>query len=140
MFIDPDNPKNQARIEGSNLADYHMRFPGVDQGRECTLEFTLMVEYEAKGFYNPDPKCDFDVQITGEVVNEDQIVRSGTCSMALHQAFPAADFFIPPPPGGLHKIQGSLLPVTIRNDGVTTITIELKNVVVPTSSGCFFGG
>lgn len=139
MFMDADNPKDRAIMQGSNIADYHVQMPANDQGRPCTLEFTLMVQYEVRGFYNPDPQCDFDVRITGEVVNEDEIVRSGTCSMALHNTFPANVLFIPPPPG-LHKIPGSLPVVPIRNDGDTKITLELKNVVVPTSSGCFFGG
>jgi hypothetical protein len=40
----------------------------------------------------------------------------------------------------MHKIPGSLPVVPIRKDDDFKITIELKNVVVPESSGCFFGG
>jgi hypothetical protein len=139
MLIDSDSTRNQAIMQGSNVADYHVRMPAMDQGKACTLEFTLMVQYDVRGLYNPNPQCDFDVQITGKVINEDEIVRSGTCSIALHNTFPAEVLFIPPPPGP-HKIPGSLPVVPIRNDSETKITIELKNVVVPTSSGCFFGG
>lgn len=110
----------------------------------CAIEFTYLVEYEVKGFYNPDPKCDFDVKVTAKIM-PGEIERSGTCSAPLHDKFPAEALFIPPPPGppknkGLHKIPGSLPLVPIRADDETTITIELKNVVVPASSGCFFGG
>ncbi len=136
--IDPDNTKDQARIEGSTLADYNVRLGGMDRGKMCFIEFTYLVEYEVKGFYNPDPKCDFDVQVTAKVM-PDEIERSGTCSAPLHDSYPAEVLFIPPPPG-LHKIPGSLPVVPIRDDGEVKITIELKNVVVPASSGCFFGG
>ncbi|MDF1499780.1 MAG: hypothetical protein P1P76_04850 [Anaerolineales bacterium] len=44
-----------------------------------------------------------------------------------------------PPLTGLHKVPGSLPVVPIRSDEDTKITIELKNVVVPTASGCYFG-
>lgn len=144
MDIDVDNPKDQSRIQGSTLADYHVRLGGMDQGKMCAIEFTYLVEYEVKGFYNPDPKCDFDVKVTAKIM-PGEIERSGTCSAPLHDKFPAEALFIPPPPGppknkGLHKIPGSLPVVPIRADDETTITIELKNVVVPASSGCFFGG
>ncbi len=91
-----------------------------------------------KGNYNPDPKCDFDLQVTGKY-KPGEIERSGTCSVPFQKMYPAAALFIPPPPG-LHKIPGSLPVVPIRDDGETKITLELKNVVVPASSGCFFGG
>ena len=136
--IDPDNTKDQARIEGSTLADYYVRLGGMDRGKMCFIEFTYLVEYEVKGNYNPDPKCDFDIQVTAKVI-PDEIVRSGDCSAPLHDSYPAEVLFIPPPPG-LHKIPGSLPVVPIRDDGEVKITLELKNVVVPASSGCFFGG
>ncbi|MFA9405560.1 MAG: hypothetical protein ACERKX_07050 [Anaerolineales bacterium] len=40
----------------------------------------------------------------------------------------------------MHKIPGSLPVVPIRDDDGVKVTIELKNVVVPESYGCFFGG
>jgi hypothetical protein len=135
MFIPTDNPKAQATMHGSNIADYFMRIPGKDKGKDCTLEFTYMVKYDVKGIYNPDPKCDFEVQITAEVVQGEDIIISGTCPNPTHEAFPAEGFIIPPPPG-LHKIPGSLGPVAIRDDNDTKITLEMKNVVVPRSTGC----
>ncbi len=136
--VDPAETKEKTEMEGSSIADYHVRLGGMDRGKMCFIEITYLVEYEVKGFYNPDPKCDFDVQVTTKIM-PDEIVRSGTCSIPLHESYPAEVLFIPPPPG-LHKIPGSLLVVPIRDDGEVKITIELKNVVVPASSGCFFGG
>ena len=136
--VDSANTKEKTEIEGSTLADYYVRWGGMDQGTMCFIEFTYLVDYEVKGFYNPEPKCDFDIQVTAKVM-PDEIVRSGDCSAPLHDSYPAEVLFIPPPPG-LHKIPGSLTVVPIRDDGEVKITIELKNVVVPASSGCFFGG
>ena len=136
--VDSANTKEKTEIEGSTLADYYVRLGGMDQGTMCFIEFTYLVDYEVKGFYNPEPKCDFDIQVTAKVM-PDEIVRSGDCSAPLHDSYPAEVLFIPPPPG-LHKIPGSLTVVPIRDDGEVKITIELKNVVVPASSGCFFGG
>lgn len=138
IVIDPDNTKNQARIEGSTMADYYARLGALDGGKMCFIEFTYLVEYEVKGFYNPGPKCDIDVQVTAKYKG-DEIVKSGTCSVPLQETYPPEALFIPPPPG-LHKVPGSLPVVPIRDDGEVKITIELKNVVVPASSGCFFGG
>ncbi len=136
--IDPAHTKQQASLHGLNVADYVVRISGMDQGKECALEFTMLVDYEVRGFYNPGPACDFEVSVLATVRRE-SIVKSGTCSIALQDVYPVEAVFIPPPPGP-HKIPGSLPVVTIRDDEGTKITLELKNVVVPESSGCYFGG
>lgn len=139
IWIDSDNTKNQARIDGSTLADYYVRLGAGSGGViQCYIEFTYLVEYEVKGFYNPDPKCDFDIRVTAKLM-PDEIVRSGNCPASIQESYPAEVLFIPPPPG-LYKIPVSLPVVPIRKDDETKITIELKNVVVPASSGCSFGG
>lgn len=143
IFIDPDNPKKQAVMAGSNMADFFLQVGGMDQGVMCFNEFAYLVEYEVIGVYNPGPKCDFDVKITGKVM-DGEVKRSGNCSFPIHETYPAQLVFAPPPLGplqnGMHKIPGSLPVVTILDNGETKITIELINVVVPTSSGCYFGG
>jgi hypothetical protein len=136
--IDPANTKQQAALQGKNVADFVAQVTGNDQGSECTLDFTMMVDYEVRGFYNPGPACDFDISVLA-TLRSDTVVKSGNCSIALQNLYPVEGVFIPPPPGP-HKIPGSLPVKTIRDDDGTKITIELKNVVVPESSGCYFGG
>lgn len=136
IFIDPDAPKEQAIMAGSVQGEYHVKVAGMDAGKLCFIEFTIPIEYDVNGLFNPNPACDFDVNLTAKV-KEEGIQRSGDCSVPVQNSFPAELIFIPPPPGP-HKIAGSLLPVPIRKDAQTDITIELKDVVVPFSTGCQF--
>jgi hypothetical protein len=146
ILIDEENTKNKDPhpIQGSTLADYYGRIGAMDRGKLCFIEFTYPVEYKVTGFYNPDPICDFDVKITASY-KKDDIVKSGTCPIPLHETYPPEVLFVFPPLGppeqnGMYKIPGSLPVVTMRDSDGVKITIELKNVVVPASSGCFFGG
>ena len=141
IIVDPDNTKDKTPIQGTNLADYYMRMSALDQGVMCYIDFTYLVEYTVKGYYNPAPKCDFDLKVTANIM-EGEVVRSGTCSIPIQEMFTEEALFawhIPPPPGS-YNIPGSLPVVFMRKDDETKISIELRNVVVPASSGCFFGG
>ena len=135
--FDPGNKKGITPIKGKNLADYYLRVAGGVGGPECYTEYTYIVEYIVEGFYNPVPKCDFDLEVIAKVL-DDEVVRSGNCPGDPHEVYPAKLVFIPPPPRS-YNIPGSLPVVPMREDGETKITVELRNVVVPKSSGCLFG-
>jgi hypothetical protein len=136
IAIDPANTKQEAPLGGTNVADFVASLPGNDQGTPCTIEFTMLVDYEVRGTYHPGPACAFDITVLG-TIRPDSIERTGSCSLAIHETYPAQAVFIPPPPGP-HKVPGSLPLVPIRDDDGTKITIQLQNVVVPESSGCQF--
>jgi hypothetical protein len=136
IFVGKENPKEPAILAGSTVDDYHVQVSALDQGQTCFLNFTLKIEYDVKGFYNPEPHCNFDVSITTKV-KTDQIERMGNCSVPLHETYPAETLHIWPP-AGPHRIPGSLLPLTLRKDVKTEITIQLKDVVVPLATDCQF--
>lgn len=143
IWIDPDLPKDKTPLQGSNVADYSGSMGAGDGSGAlvCHLDFTYLVEYTVTGSYNPGPKCDFDVKVTVEIL-EGEVVRSGDCPPAIHKPITDEAIFlwhIPPPPRSFN-IPGSLPVVFMRNDNEVKISIQLKNVVVPKSSGCFFGG
>lgn len=145
MMVDPENTKDMTPITGTTVADYFMQVAsGNDQGW-CFTEYSFLVEYSVLGYYNPEPTCDFALKITMKVL-PDEVVRSKTCieSLEVSMAQVVKGLVIPPPAGlkennGFHMIPESLPVVTIRKDEHVKITIELKNVVVPPSSGCIFG-
>jgi hypothetical protein len=136
IFIDKDTPKEPALLAGSIVDDYHVQVAGQDQGQYCFLNFTLKIEYDVNGLFYPEPQCVFDVSITTKV-KTDQIERMGNCSVPLHESYPAETLHIWPP-AGPHRIPGSLLPLTLRKDAQTEITIQLKDVIVPLATDCQF--
>ncbi len=143
IWVDPDLPKDKTHIQGSNVADYSGSMGAGDGSGAvvCTIDFTYLVEYTVTGSYNPGPKCDFDVKVTVEIM-KGEVLRSGDCPPVLNKTITDEGIFmwhIPPPPG-FYNIPGSLPVVFMRKDDDVKISIQLKNVVVPKSSGCFFGG
>jgi len=140
--FDPGNTKGITPIKGSNLAEYYLRVAGGVGGPECYTEYTYVVEYIVEGFYNPVPKCDFDLKVIAKVL-DDEVVRSGNCLGNPHEVYAAKLVFIPPTQGlqkneYMHNYPRSQPVKTIRESGGTKITIELRNIIVPKSSGCVF--
>lgn len=143
IWIDPDNPKDKTTIQGSNVADYSGSMGAGDGSGAvvCSLDFTYLVEYSVIGSYNPAPKCDFDVKVTVERM-KGEVVRSGDCPAIIKKSFTDEGLSVwqVSPPPRFFNIPGSLPVVWMRKEDEVRISIQLKNVVVPKSSGCFFGG
>ena len=143
IWVDPDNPKEKVPIIGSNTVDYNGRMAAGQGGGTlaCYIEWTYIVEYSVSGSYNPGPKCDFDIKVTSHIM-EGEVVRSTDCPAIMNQAVSDEmifDFEVLPPPR-LFNVPGSLPVVWMRKEDELKISIQLKNAVVPESTGCFFGG
>lgn len=131
IMVDEANPTLEAVVTGNAEGIQTTKIAGRKGDEMCWVTIEHKVNYLVTGFFYP-ADCSFEINITTTLLESS--VVSDECDGTVTISAPSA--FYHAAPSGPYRFFESLDPIVEPLDDELSITIELSDVWVPTSTGC----